>query len=207
MFFQYYEVNKLPVIIIDDFYDPKACERIWQELCFLSNHESKFKTPDQSGGAWKMVGEEKVYLKQNKCIFLDQTYLDRSISNILTENRKIFSEEVTDKLESYNQFFKYVRMANADRTLMSYYEDSDYYEPHIDNATITVISWFFKNPKAFQGGDLMIENQIKVECIHNRTVVIPSVLHHAVDPIKIDKNLVGENCGRYAISQFMSYNV
>ena len=37
MIFSYYEVNKLPVMVIDRFYDKSAEEKIMQELLFLNN--------------------------------------------------------------------------------------------------------------------------------------------------------------------------
>jgi hypothetical protein len=43
MIFTYQEINKLPVMIIDRFYDKHAEEKIMQELLFLNNDENKLK--------------------------------------------------------------------------------------------------------------------------------------------------------------------
>ena len=61
----YYEVKKLPVIVIDNFYGDDSCQQIWQELCFLNNNPDKFKTPENTGSAYDTVDGKKVMLKDN----------------------------------------------------------------------------------------------------------------------------------------------
>lgn len=203
----YHEVKKLPVLIIDDYYSKDACERMWQELCFLNNSPNKFKTPDSTGSAYSMVEGEKVLLKDNLALGLDTVYLDRSVSSILNENRKTFTPEMMDVFDKYHYFFKYLRYANKDATLVNYYENSHYYKPHRDDATVTTLSFFYQQPKAFTGGNLIIENELEIECAYNRFVVFPSMLLHEVQKISIDTELVGKNFGRYSITQLMSINV
>lgn len=207
MIFSYKEVKKLPVIIIDNYYSQTACDRIWQELCFLNNDSTKFKGPTQTGSAFNTIDGEKIYLKNNLALGLDVVYLDRSVSSILTENRKLFSTEIIDELEKFHYFFKFVRHANKDSTLVNYYEDSHYYDPHMDDSTITTLSWFYKKPKSFEGGQLVIEGELSIDCVYNRFVIFPSILSHAVTPIKVDTALQNQNFGRYSITQLMSINV
>ena len=203
----YYEIKKLPVLIIDDYYSDDARDKIWQELCFLNNSAEKFKTPESTGSAFELVDGEKVLLKTNLALMLDTVYLDRRVSSILTENRKTFTLEMMDFLEKYHYFFKYLRFANKDATILNYYENSHYYKSHRDDATITTLSFFYQQPKSFIGGNLIIENELEIECLHNRFVIFPSILLHEVQEIKINENLVGENFGRYSITQLMSINV
>lgn len=210
MIFSYQEVNKLPIIVIDNFYDAIAEEKIMQELLFLNNDLDKLKHPAETGSAWdadESSPDGKKYLKQNKAHSLDNIYRDRNISNILKENRKLFSESVTDSLIDMHPLFRHVKYANRDATLVSYYENSDYYLPHRDDATITAITWFYKNPKSFSGGNLIIENTISIECMTNRCVIFPSITTHSVDEIKINPSRQNLNFGRFAISQFMSYEI
>lgn len=203
----YYEVKKLPVLIIDDYYSADACDKIWQELCFLNNSSDKFKTPESTGSAYEMVQGEKVLLKNNLALGLDTVYLDRRVSSILTENRKTFSLEMMDFCEKYHYFFKYLRFANKDSTLVNYYENSHYYKSHRDDATVTTLSFFYQNPKSFSGGNLIIEGELEIECAYNRFIIFPSILLHEVQKISIDEELVGKNFGRYSITQLMSINV
>jgi hypothetical protein len=207
MNYLYYEIKKLPVVIIDNYYSNQACQKIWQELCFLNNDPNKFKTPKDTGSAYTIADGEKVMLKDNLALGLDIVYLNRQVSSILTENRKIFSEEVMLKLEELHHFFKYVRLANKDSTLVNYYENSHYYKPHLDESTVTTLSFFYQQPRLFTGGDLIIENELKIECQYNRFVVFPSILMHEVESVSLSPDLAGENFGRYSITQLMATNV
>ena len=209
MIFSYYEVNKLPVIVIDKFYDDIAKQKIMEELFFLNNDHRKLLSPADTGSAWEPDDDAvdgKKYLKRNKGISLDNIYSDRNVSNILSENRKLFSPAVTEECANYHPLFRYLGAISKDATLVSYYEDSDYYAPHMDNAALSAITWFHTTPKLFAGGDLIIENELQIECISNRCVIIPSIAMHAVNEIKLDNNS-GKNCGRFAISQFCSFEI
>jgi len=86
--------------------------------------------------------------------------------------------------------------------MISYFENSDYYEPHHDCACITVLSWLYREPRRFSGGDLIIENDLKVDCLNNRTIVFPSILKHEVTKIRMDKRDMNQNLGRFCITQF-----
>jgi len=210
MIFSYQEVNRLPVAIIDTFYDEDAVEKIWQELTFLNNDHRKLKDPKDTGSAWERdesAADGKRYLKQNKAASLDAVFADRSASNILIENRKLFSSEVVDELEKLNPIFRYVKYSTADATLISYYENQDYYLPHRDDATMTAITWFYKKPKAFSGGNLILEESLEIECMSNRCVIFPSMMLHSVDEINSITAMHETNSGRFAISQFLSYQI
>jgi Rps23 Pro-64 3,4-dihydroxylase Tpa1-like proline 4-hydroxylase len=207
MIFSYYEVKKLPVVVIDNYYSSMACSKIWQELCFLNNDPKKFKPPGQTGSASEIINGERVNLKDNLALGLDLVYLDRSISSILTENRQLFSQEVVSELEKFHYFFKFVRYANKDSTLVNYYENSHYYRSHMDESTITTLSFFYQNPKSFSGGNLIIEKELTIECLYNRFIIFPSILLHEVEMTSVPPELVGKNFGRYSITQLMSINV
>lgn len=198
----YYTVKDLPVVVIDELYNEEALEKIWHELTFVSKGD-KLKSPSETGSATDDSGE---LLKKNKAIGLDNIYAIREVSDILTENRVIWDLELVNQLMDHHAFFRYLRWSNMDSTLISYYEDSDYYSPHRDDAIITALTWFYQTPKQFNGGDLTIEDTLKIECRHNRCVLFPSMLYHGVDSISLDKSLQGKNFGRYAMSQFITLN-
>ena len=206
MIFTYKEIKGLPIIIIDDYYDESAADKIWQELCFLNNDPRKFETPEETGSAWRPdENGGKMFLRKNMACQLDRTYRNRAVSNILTENRKLFGPEVVKKLQEFHVYFRSMDGIDADATIVNYYEDADYYMPHTDLSIVTALSWFYKTPKSFTGGELIFENEISIECLYNRTVIFPSMLKHAVEVTSVDKQLIGQNYGRYAITQLMSY--
>ena len=204
MKYELYKVENLPVVVIDNYYSERVYEKIWQELSFLNNEPEKLLLPENTGSAYTTnENGQKIFSKKNKGIFLDEVYIDRSISNILVANRKIF--DVAEKLIDVDIFFRYVKESTRDKTLVQYYEDSDYYGYHCDKSVMTAITWFYKTPKMFTGGELVFENGPKIECNFNRFVIFPSILRHSVNKTCVPNNLLGENYGRYSISQLVTF--
>jgi len=201
MKFQFLKNLDLPIVVIDNFYSEESCKNIWQELCFLNN-SFKLLSPDSTGSAIDL--KTNLPLKNNLGISLDEAYANRNVSNILKENRKVFLDEFTDRLVEYSVFFRYLRAANIDTTLVQYYENSDYYKFHTDDSTITIISWFYERPKKFSGGNLIFENNLTINCEYNRTVIFPSILFHSVEEILMDSESQNKNYGRYSITQLVS---
>jgi hypothetical protein len=194
----------LPIVIIDNFYSDEECENIWQELEFLQGNSEVFGGAEKTGSAWRTIDGEKVLLKKNRGIFLDSVYQDREFSKILKVNRKIFSKDFVNKLIDNHVIFRYILESKKDSTLIQYYENSDHYGEHGDNATITSIAWFYKKPKAFTGGSIVFENNFKVECLFNRMIIFPSILRHSVEKVNLGENFLNQNYGRYSITQFIN---
>jgi Rps23 Pro-64 3,4-dihydroxylase Tpa1-like proline 4-hydroxylase len=208
MIFSYYEVKGLPVVIIDEYYSENAARLIWQELCFLNSAPDKFLNPEDTGSAWTTNKDgEKEYLRKNKAVPLDKVYSKREMSDILSANRKIFTKDMVEQLEKLHIYFRTLDGISGDATLINYYENSDYYLPHVDMACVTVLSWFFKQPKSFTGGQLIIEEELNIECVYNRTVIFPSMLKHSVESTAVEASLVGQNYGRYAVTQLISHKI
>jgi Rps23 Pro-64 3,4-dihydroxylase Tpa1-like proline 4-hydroxylase len=206
MNFSWHKVKDLPIVVIDNFYDNAACQKIWQELEFLNYDKKLEKDSSKTGSAThKLESGEVVALRKNKSVFLDDVYAKREFSNILNENRKLFFPDVVLPLIKYHYFFNYFMELNYDSTLLNYYENSDFYKSHRDVAVITAITWFYKTPKKFLGGDLILENELKIECGNNRTVIMPSCINHAVEPIYMEEQHLEQGFGRYSISQFLSH--
>ena len=153
---------------------------------------------DETGGA-SLDGEP---LSNNASRFLDSLYSERSLSDMLTINRRIFSESVVAGLAKLHPFYKYMYHVNADSTLLSYYDTHNEYKDHHDDAIITCLTWFYEEPKKFMGGDFVIENDLSVECKANRTVFMPSYMMHKVDKVKIGQPYKNRGFGRYTMTQF-----
>ena len=68
----------------------------------------------------------------------------------------------------------------------------------------TAVTWFFKEPKSFSGGNFYFADYgIKIEVQNNMAVIFPSFVKHAVDEIILEQNNDLMGYGRYAISQFL----
>lgn len=189
----------LPVLFIRDFYSEMELSTIFHELIFLSSID-RFKDPTDPDGPGTAIADG-VVLKSGKGMHLDVVYKDRSESNILKINRKLFSKDTTTLLESYHSFFRYVRRSNEDNTKLHYYTNGDYYKAHVDDSVVTAISFFNIEPKGYRGGDLVLEHRLKIPCLNNSLVVFPSIMWHEVTPIVMHD--FSTNMGRYSMTQFL----
>ena len=191
--------DPFPFLKIENIYNENELKLIWQELDFLT-HPIKLNPPEETGTA---KNEDGVILKYNSGLFLDKIYEERKISNILTISRKLFSPEITDNFSELSFGYESIKYTNDDRTLLSYYENSSYYKPHIDNAIYTAITWFFKEPKCFTGGDFYFcDYDYKIQIKNNMSIIFPSFVRHSVDEILLNENLL-IGSGRYSMTQFM----
>jgi len=189
-----------PLIIIDDYYEEEELNLIWQELHFLTKPNVLYKGSDYDSGS--AVDSSGNPLKSNYSAFVDDIYLIREYSNILTLNRKIF--DCWDSITSKNThwFFKYFH-CTMDFTLFSYYENNDYYDFHRDSAVLTSLTWFYQEPKKFEGGNLHFTNGNTIEVLNNRMVLFPSMIPHKVDSIFMEEKNLDKHLGRYCITQFL----
>lgn len=178
--------------IIRNFYTDDEVQLIHEELDRLDPHLGG---ADRTGTAINVHGAPK---KQNRGVFLDDHYSSNRVeSTILKLNRKVFSPEVKYKLQKGNWFFKYLDRTNHDSTLVSAYRQGNYYHVHEDQSFITAIYYTWKEPKAFDGGDLYF-GDFHVPIENNCMLIFPSNTNH-----KVSEMIWGS--GRYAISQFISY--
>lgn len=208
---KYYEVNKLPVAVIDEIYDRNEIVDIMEEIKFLSKRD-KLKDARHTSAATREIGEDeksefakgtKVSLKKNLGLFLDSSYHDRNLSDILFYNRKVFlDKQINEFLINCNPYFRVLSGSDYDVTLISYYEDGDYYHNHSDSSALTIITWFFNQPKKFTGGNLVIEDELEIECKFNRSVIFPGLALHKVTKIEMKEEDKGKQLGRYTMSQF-----
>lgn len=191
-----------PVIIIDDFYTESELSLIWLELNFLTS-ASKLSSPKETYGA---IDEHNNQLKSNHGVFLEDIYQDRKFSDILTLNRKMFLPDINKSLILVSPEYKYIHNINYDVTLLSYYENDDFYKGHRDKSVLSYIYWCNKEPKRFTGGDLYFEELDKiVEYKNNRLVIFPSHYIHKVSAVEMQDHNSKNNFssfGRYALSTF-----
>ena len=192
------KVADLPIVHIQNFYSPDELEKIMNELEYLYSID-RYKGAEEDGGPGTAYEDGKA-LKVGKGLHLNVVYDDVKQSDILNINRKLFDKNLMDSLMYKHPFFRYLWRSNRDETKIHYFENGDHYRPHTDDCVITAITWFYKEPKMFTGGDLIIEKAVKFPCLNNTTVIFPSILYHEVTSVVME-NLSG--LGRYSMSQFL----
>jgi len=197
--------NPFPFMVIDEFYSSEELKRIWCELEFLSP-EHKWDTTESNpeDGALSENGQQ---LKQNRFRWLDSIYRRCEDSDILTFSRKILENEIFgDTFLSHNHWFFRGLKVNICHTLLSYYgETGDQYKRHYDYASVTCLTWFYKEPKQFDGGDLSLyynNDRIDISIMNNRILIFPSSIDHQAHPITTKPDFK-DGDGRYCLSQFL----
>ena len=183
----------IPYLIIDRTYTIEEQIQIYSELDFLVD---KLQGPEHTHSAIDCSGN----IKKNRGIFLDDFYKDLNFSNIFKCNRKLFKNEIIDALHQCHPAYSLVNNINFDSTLLSYYDDGESYFSHTDFAIVSMVTWFFKEPKNFEGGDFKFTDyNLEVEVKNNRTVIFFSSYNHEVSEVKIkDKSIHAS--GRFTLT-------
>lgn len=189
------------MLVIQDTFSEQELQKIWVELEYLHSVNS-FISSNINNSA---VDHKGKVLKQNKSLFLDSFYSSRDNSTILSLlQKKLFSHEVVLRMMSLNPAFNNFKAINKHTTLISYYENSDFYKPHTDSSVFSTLTYIYKEPKSFTGGDISFyfnEEKIKINIENNLSIMFPSGYLHEVDPVIMNNNNVPIS-GRHCLSMF-----
>jgi len=183
-----------PHLVIKNFYNQDELKLIWQELNFLTS-PNKLLPANLNGSS------EANHLS----IVLDYIYSNRSISNILTINRKAFSKEILDAFVELNPLLAHIHLINTDLTKIKYYENYNGYKKHQDLARFTALTYFYKEPKAFEGGDLYFNDfDYTIKLKNNMFVLFVGALWHESFPVSLKQNGHITGNGKYTMTQFLN---
>ena len=190
-----------PFIVVDNWYTPGEEKAVWKELDFIScaprhvhkKAESTIVATDADGNAKSNAFRFYLSSFYNEDIIspiLNATYKQRS-----PEFHKIISE-ITPQCRS---FFS----SNADSSMISYYEDKQFYKPHHDTFAWTCLIWMVREPRKFTGGDFMLnEPEVEIKLKNNRMVMFPCQFLHEVTPVIMKEQSDEMGYGRYTITHF-----
>ena len=186
-----------PHLIFSNFYNEQELDLIWEELNFYTKPNKLLEAKDFGG----VVGKTNSH-----ALALDSLYPKerRSISNILTVNRKLFEPEVLESFAKVDDCCSIATECNYDVTKVRYYHDKEYYDPHIDSAfQFLAFSYIYKEPKKFSGGELYFPKyDYNYSCENNSIIIFPSWVEHGVTEVNIDNSDYYDGYGRYCISSF-----
>jgi len=186
--------GKLDYIIIDNYYLDAELELIKQEVLELLKYR------DEPSGIASATNSDGSYKRKGTGVFVEELYKGYLNSScIFRLSRKLFSEEIYEKIEPFNPIYKNIRFTSKEGILVSYYEDGDGYGSHEDSTTITAIS--FHKIGNVSGGNLVFpEFEEIIEFKENRMVLFPGCVEHKVEEVKAPPGSY-----RVAISQFLGY--
>jgi hypothetical protein len=187
--------DPIPFLIIDDTYSKEEQVQIYSELDFFAD---KLQGPDVTNSAEDKDGN----IKNNRGVFLENVFTNRKFSNILNINRKLFNTEVRHNLFKCHYAYQLLNNTNQDSTLMSYYDDGGSYFSHRDSSVISIITWVYKQPKNFLGGNFKFTDyDLDVEVKNNRTIIFFSTYKHEVSKVSLIDPSVPLS-GRFSLSTF-----
>lgn len=188
-----------PHLILYNFYNDEELKLIWEELNFYTKKDKLVEAKDYGGIPDKT---------NSKALWLDEIYGNkyRSVSNILTVNRKIFDKVILELFSDIHDCCSTAKFSNYDVTKVRYYHDGDAYEPHTDRTIqFLAFSYFFKEPKKFEGGELIFPKyDYRFNCPNNSLIMMPGWVEHGVTEVKIGNSDYLDGYGRYAITNFFT---
>ncbi len=191
--------DPFPHMIVKNFYNESELKLIWEELDFYTKDGKLFDAHEFGGVVDKT---------NSKAIWLDKVFSKkyRNLSNILKVNRKLFDSAVLEAFSSIHDCCSIAKFCNYDVTKVRYYHDGDYYEPHTDKTVQFLgFSYFFREPKKFEGGELIFPKyDYKFNCDNNSLIMMPGWVEHGVSKVSIKDSDYFDGYGRYAVTSFFS---
>jgi len=196
-------VNKhthFPCLLIDDWFTEDEQKSIWAELDFFTSKEKFYRAEDTITAKYAS-GEPKGFSYRT---YIDAVYRNgERDSSIIKLRKKMHTDEFYNMIEEAMPQARNFRDTTHTSNLISYYEENDRYESHIDNFNFTSLIWFHREPKMYEGGDFIL-NDTNTEIVskHNRMIIIPGYYKHQVTPLKWINKPNDLGYGRYTITHF-----
>jgi len=196
------ENNVYPYLIVDNWYDKKEEEKIWKELNFYLSHEeyeSASKTAIAKDDNGNPLGEGKRFYP--RWMYSDYGLNKSHIMGALKKQQHPqFHDLLRKAIPPHADSFTTTNRVN---TLISYYEENDYYDTHHDAFLFTCLIWFAKDDSLFTGGDLILtQSNQTIQFKHNRMLLFPCYYKHKVTPIKFKEGVEKKDNGRFSITHF-----
>ena len=185
-----------PHMIINNLYNEEELELIWEELKFFTKPGKLLEAKDYGG---------VVERTNARAVVLDEVFArHRQMSNILTVSRKLFNSTILQKFGEIHDCCYIAQQCNWDIVKLRYYHNDDYYEPHTDRCMQFLgFSYFYKEPKKFEGGELLFPKyEYKVPCDNNSIIIMPGWVQHAVSKVSIEDSEYFDGWGRYYVTHF-----
>jgi hypothetical protein len=197
---------RFPFIVVDNWYNDREQNAIWKELELYNVLPNEYKNKAEQGPvAKKSDGSSK---SQAYRFYLNDIYKNGGIkySPILNCTYKIVDKKLDPYIEQCTPYSRHYFQSNKIFSLVSYYEEDDHYHSHFDSANWTCLIWFAKDKNLFDGGDFYFpESNNLIKLKHNRAVLFPGSILHAVTPVKFKSPPKDSALGRFTITHFLNY--
>lgn len=187
-------------VIWPEFFTQDEYNQMWNELTMLCQDEILIDSY-QAGGA--IDPNTKQLLRVNRGLPLESVFEDLDMSVIHTITKRMFDKEVVEKLCQVSELMHYLSYPTKQTNLINHYMGNHKYDQHRDNCVITAITLFWREPKSFTGGDLMIDN-VSTNLKPRDLLWFPSFKLHSVTPVEMKQGVYIDNMsGRISLSKFI----
>jgi len=177
-------------ISLENIFSKEEWDNVYGELILL---KPEFKTPEHTRSA---MSSTKI-LKKNKGIFLLEQLQEEKSKIILCINNTL--KEIKKNKWDRLVFKRIFDSAMWGSELINYYENDDYYMPHVDSGIFTLIIWIWNKNLNFEGGDLYFpEYDYLHKCKNNHGILFFSKELHGATTFKTNE----KDNGRYSIVSF-----
>ena len=192
-----------PFLVVDNFYNKEEQNLIWTELDF---HKEDFVVAEGSANKGVAINNNGKAIANLSRIYLDELYQNkREQSNILQCYQKLFTKEIINNYKEKTLAARTYETTNTDWSQVSYYENNNNYDKHFDEFMHSVLIWFYRKPKRFDGGDLIFTDLNEtVKCKHNRMILFPSYYYHKVNKVIMKEQYRNKGLGRFCLTHFFS---
>ena len=197
--------KEFPYLLINNFFSNEEYDLIWREVMYLFNNNHFHDCSLDKNSAHT---DGKPLASNSRCYPNDVlNESQRQNSGLYNSIRKIQNKEFHKLVEqtfknSPYALYKTFLGTNRSSLLLKYYGEAAEYKEHFDQPQFSMITWLYKEPKNFEGGDFILtKNNTRVKCSNNTCIIFPGFYYHKVEPIKIiDKTI--KDGGRFSINRF-----
>jgi len=204
---QYWDVKVIkdnptyPFILIDNWYNPNEEKAVWKELDFLSTTPKELM--DRAENTVVARTDDGKSKSNAYRFYMEKFYQNREISPIINCTYKQRDKEFHNIIKECMPYARSFFSSNEDSTMLSYYEEKDYYDSHHDTMLWTCLIWMVREPRLFNGGDFILEDiDTTIKLKNNRMIMFPSCFLHSVTPVKFHTQPNEVGYGRYTITHF-----
>lgn len=198
---KYLDNPTYPFIVIDNWYTPNEEKAVWKELDFL--HTRPKENIERAENTIVAKDPNGVSLSNAYRFYIENYYQDRILSPIFNCMYKQKSKEFNNILSDLLPYYRSFECSNSDNSLISYYEDTDYYDFHYDAFAWTCLIWMVKEPRIFEGGDFILKDpDVEIKLKNNRMIMFPCCYLHKSTPIKFHTTPNENGYGKYTITHF-----
>ena len=193
-------VNPIPYLRIENFFSQVELEQlIFPELEYYTLG-GKLEGVEKTGSARDREGK---VVKKNSGCFIEQLYRESASSSIATCINRLWNTDTCEAIEKTGPWNRSFRQCGSTATLISYYQEGDYYLSHLDDVQFTLLIWLWKEPKNWTGGEFIFGDvNHAVPMKNNSAVLFPSCYAHQVETVHMNQPSFNDCTGRYCISRF-----